>query len=97
MRKLIGSSINRIVLGVQEVSDGTAETMPTELTQQESSDEITQKEKREYVAVDTFVHAFCKLFGQKGTPEYGQGVSFQDYVSSELDKATSAGDTTRLD
>ena len=34
IRKLIGSSINGIVLGVQEVSDGTAETMLTELDKQ---------------------------------------------------------------
>ena len=37
---------------------------------------------REYYAVDTFVYEFCKLFGNKGTPEYGSGVlNFPDFLS----------------
>ena len=37
---------------------------------------------REYYAVDTFVHEFCKMFGRKGTPEYGSGVlNFPDFLS----------------
>ena len=37
---------------------------------------------REYYAVDTLEHEFCKMFGRKGTPEYGSGVlSFPELES----------------
>ena len=42
------------------------------------------------IAVDSFVHSFCKLFGHIGTPEYGQGLTFQDYIANKLKKATLA-------
>lgn len=67
------------------------------LTQQDSSDQTTQSQKREYVAVDTFVHAFCKLLGQVGTPEYGEGISFRDYISSELKKSQDASTSLYLE
>lgn len=57
------------------------------LAQQNSGDQATQSQKREYVAIDTFVHAFCKLLGQIGTPEYGQGISFRDYIFNEIKKS----------
>lgn len=63
------------------------------LTQQDTSDQTTS-EKREYVAIDTLVHSFCKLLG---TPEYGQGVSFRDFIAGEFDKATYIGDASRSD
>ena len=200
MRKLIGSSVNGIVLGVQEVSDGTAETMLNELDKQLSklretatelnipnanainwtlivsstsdgastqtkfnkllselrkrdedqfgpanseideliankcgmhlgvnlrkaqisgihehertlnattddeyalqqldiSDQATASSKREYSPLDSFVHAFCKLLGQVGTPEYGQGIKFKDYVINELTKPSASTRITYL-
>ena len=33
--------------------------------------------------------------GQRGTPEYGQGNNFKDFISYELTKATSSGNIER--
>ena len=41
------------------------------------------------------MHAFCKLPGQVGTPEYGQGIRFRDYLTNELEKSKSSGNSTR--
>ena len=38
-----------------------------------------------YYPSDTLVHKFCKLFGRYGVPEYGCGISFNDFL---LIKAT---------
>ena len=67
------------------------------LAQQDSGDQVTQNQKREYVGIDTFVHAFCKLLGQVGTPEYGQGISFRDFVSSEIKKSQDPNRTQYLE
>ena len=66
----------------------TSQDVEYEATQQDTSDQNTSSTQRDYVGVDTFVHAFCKLIGQVGTPEYGQGVSFRDFVTNELQKTT---------
>lgn len=58
-------------------------------------EQSTPNQSREYVPIDTFVHAFCKLLGQHGTPEYGQGIAFKDYLSKELKQAKSSGDTNK--
>lgn len=68
-----------------------------EITQAETDQSTlsTQNQNREYIAVDTFVHSFCKLLGQVGTPEYGQGISFRDYIKNELEKSKSSGPASR--
>ena len=43
------------------------------LENMEDTEQSTPNQKREHVAIDTFVHSFCILLGQHGTPEYGQG------------------------
>ncbi len=46
---------------------------------------------RKYHQVDSFVHEFCKLFGQHGTPEYTCGVqSFPDFLQLMVTNPTSA-------
>ena len=42
------------------------------------------------------MHAFCKLLGQVGTPEYGQGITFKDYITYELNKPNTSNRTTYL-
>ena len=42
------------------------------------------------------MHAFCKLLGQVGTPEYGQGITFKDYITYELNKPNTINRTTYL-
>ena len=44
-----------------------------------------QSNSRKYL-VDTLVHEFCKLFGKRGTPEYGCGVlAFPDFLTLMID------------
>ena len=61
-----------------------------ELPKQETTEQSTTSGQKEYIAVDRFVHSFCKLFGHIGTPEYGQGLTFQDYIANKLKKETLA-------
>ena len=67
-----------------------------ELHVEESGEQHSAITKREYIPIDTFVHAFCKLFGHVGTPEYGQGISFRDYIKLELSKPNTSNRTTYL-
>ena len=73
--------------------DKNTTTDDFEVTQVDSADQASQSSKREYAPIDSFVHAFCKLLGPVGTPEYGQGVKFRDFLSGMLDKSKSSGDT----
>ena len=67
-----------------------------EIRQLDSNDQASTSMQREYVPVDTFVHAFCRLLRQVGTPEYGQGISFKDYITNEIAKLNSSNRTTYL-
>ena len=61
----------------------------------EESDQCLPNQKREYIPIDTFVHSFCKLLGQRVTPEYGQGNNFENSISYEFTKAISHGNIER--
>ena len=66
------------------------------LENMEDTEQSTPNQKREHVAIDTFVHSFCKLLGQHGTPEYGQGNTFTDYVNYQLTEAKLHGNNNRV-
>ena len=68
-----------------------------EMTMEDSADQVTENKKREHIPIDSFVHAFCKLLGQVGTPEYGQGISFRDYIMNQYEKSKCTGDDTRTE
>ena len=61
----------------------------------QESDQSLPNHKREYIPIDTFVHSFCKLLGQHGTPEYVQGNNFKDFISYEMTKVISNGNIER--
>ena len=43
-------------------------------------DELNSSKVNSRPAVDTIVHQFCKVFGKRGTPEYGCGQQFPDFL-----------------
>ena len=48
---------------------------------------------RKYSDIDTFVHEFCKVFGNKGVPEYGAGsVSFPDFLEIGIQSGAQESD-----
>ena len=42
--------------------------------------ELNSSQVNSHPAVDTIVHQFCKVFGKRGTPEYGCGQQFPDFL-----------------
>ena len=66
-----------------------------ELDSTEENEQLTTNQRREYIPTDNFVHGFCKLLGQHGTPEYGQGNSLRDYIIHELAKSKLNGNNDR--
>jgi hypothetical protein len=52
---------------------------------------------RQYSDTDTFVHEFCKVFGNKGVPEYGAGsVSFPDFLEIGIQSGAQENDYYRV-
>ena len=64
--------------GIHEYEREGITPVDNELDSMEENEQLTTNQRREYIPTDNFVHAFCKLLGQHGTPEYGQGNSFWD-------------------
>lgn len=59
------------------------------LMDNEGTSECTADTSRKYHHVDSFVHEFCKLFGQCGVPEYTCGVqSFPDFLALMITDST---------
>ena len=51
---------------------------------------------REYHPTDTLVYKFCKLFGQRGTPEYGcGGQTFPDFLQIMLNDPDLSGESSQ--
>ena len=73
--------------GIHEYERESITPVDNELDSTEDNEQLTTNQRREYIPTDNFVHAFCKLLGQHGTPEYGQGNSFRDYIIHELAKS----------
>ena len=82
--------------GIHDYEKALGTETTDELPEQETTEQSTASGQREYIAVDSFVHAFCKLFGHIGTPEYGQGLTFRDYITNELKKPNTSTRTTYL-
>ena len=60
------------------------------------SEDVTTNPGRKYHPVDRFVHEFCKLFGKRGTPEYGFGTcDFPDFLKLMIDDRSLSADSRR--
>ena len=62
MWHVFGGKAQNAGINDYQKKNGGGENNEYELAQ-ESCDQSTGSTKREYVAVDSFIHAFCKLFG----------------------------------